>query len=983
MKFCASGSFSETISSGFLTLIWVKTIYYPSSEGLALGELSLGIWHCLRIVPACIGFALLQAPRMDAEVVDFHFSGSVGAIKSLVSHEPVGGGELTTELCRCFFPSTANFVFPVQTSASIKCGDCASIGAAGQTVASVSGTASGTLSGSASPNQTMTFTASGNAHVFVTPNSPEGGSGPQADFNATADVRASIAGGFNVVGKAETIIISRSISGSGFGIGTVTLSGSSFGGGFTRRSYVIDLQSGSVLNDTLPESLSLSLPPGGYGVSLDVLSHTNITSSVSSPPLDAKFEVTLSVTVLGPSSELHWKNAAGGNFGDAPNWNPQKVPDLATTAILDLPEGNVSPVSIQAANDAVGQLFIRGMPVHFTGPLKVLAANPAQFGFVVEDGGSLVLDSGAIFGTGNASIGSGGAESSILVSGASTKWTSASLAPVVIGPTGRGRVVVEHDATLNAQKKIIVGGLGGLGAGTLRIESGGQVTTPDFTMNNGSLEVRGSSVKSSDLRIEHVLDIGGENGTGNVVLEHGATVTAERILVGDRAGNSGESVTISGNAATGASSILTVKGPSGFLQVAGGGGTQIEVKDGGGLFVPLGGQAQIGHLFEVGKVLVHGKAGSHLSSWLMNGELFIGSQIVFSELEIADGALVGVNNLGQGRMVLGLKAGELGRATVSGAGTVLDTDVLTVGNNGSGELRVTGGARVQSDRAAVGLKFVADGGVGSGNVSIEAGVLTSTEWHVSGNCVVGFDEFGKIELHGLNIGPIGAKAKLTVDDTLTVGPHGFITGHGTLTTGHLINNGMISPGFSPGTIEINGNYEQTVDGALHIEVAGIDAGQFDLVQINGDATLAGRVELAFIQGFVPKAGDTVEFLKVTGNVSGALDIVPLVVPADLVASRPAMAVQAKWSITTDGKASLTVIEVRPTVQLNVALDSGAGGKVNLSFVPVAGSNHFVEFRDGLAAGSAWQRFPGAPHNSGIVSDRPATDVRFYRVRIEN
>jgi T5SS/PEP-CTERM-associated repeat protein len=363
----------------------------------------------------------------------------------------------------------------------------------------------------------------------------------------------------------------------------------------------------------------------------------------------------------------------------------------------------------------------------------------------------------------------------------------------------------------------------------------------------------------------------------------------------------------------------------------------------------------------------------------MRGELNVGSQIVPSELEITDGALVDVSNLGQGRMVLGSKSGELGLATVSGSGTMLDTDVLYVGLNGRGELRITGGARVQSRRASVGLMFVTGGGAGSGTVSIEGGLLASTEWHVSGDCFVGTDEFGGVELHGSVVAP----AKLTVDNTLTVGSHGAITGNGTLSATHTFNNGFISPGLSPGTIEINGHYEQTPTGAIRIEVAGLDAGKFDVLQINGDATLAGRVELAFIQGYVPKPGDTIEFLKVNGKAAGTLDVVPLIIPADSSAARPAMLAQAKLTISPDGKGSLTVTDVRPTVQLRVTLDRSIESKVNLSFVPVPGSNHFIEFRDGLAAGSAWQPFPGAPHNSGLVMDSNVNPTRFYRLRIGN
>jgi hypothetical protein len=135
----------------------------------------------------------------------------------------------------------------------------------------------------------------------------------------------------------------------------------------------------------------------------------------------------------------------------------------------------------------------------------------------------------------------------------------------------------------------------------------------------------------------------------------------------------------------------------------------------------------------------------------------------------------------------------------------------------------------------------------------------------------------------------------------------------------------------------------------------------------------------------PPPGDSVEFLKVTGKVTTSLDIIPLIVPADSTAARPAMAVAAKLSITPDGKANLTVTDMRPTVQLSIDFDPAASpsGKINLSFVPVVGANHFIEFRDGLALNSIWQAVPGSPHNTGLLSrTSTTTPTRFYRARIE-
>ena len=74
--------------------------------------------------------------------------------------------------------------------------------------------------------------------------------------------------------------------------------------------------------------------------------------------------------------------------------------------------------------------------------------------------------------------------------------------------------------------------------------------------------------------------------------------------------------------------------------------------------------------------------------------------------------------------------------------------------------------------------------------------------------------------------------------------------------------------------------------------------------------------------------------------------------------------------------------VPPSLAITVgAQPPGQGFKVTLTFSPMAGRNHFVEFRDSFGADASWQSLPGAPHNSGSVIDLTTSPQRFYRLRI--
>src|SRR5205085_8584008 len=83
---------------------------------------------------------------------------------------------------------------------------------------------------------------------------------------------------------------------------------------------------------------------------------------------------------------------------------------------------------------------------------------------------------------------------------------------------------------------------------------------------------------------------------------------------------------------------------------------------------------------------------------------------------------------------------------------------------------------------------------------------------------------------------------------------GTLNGTGTI-TGDVNNaGGTLSPGLSPGTINITGNYTQGSTATMAIELAGATAGQFDVVNVTGGVTLDGTFSVALINGYVPTNG---------------------------------------------------------------------------------------------------------------------------------
>ena len=116
-----------------------------------------------------------------------------------------------------------------------------------------------------------------------------------------------------------------------------------------------------------------------------------------------------------------------------------------------------------------------------------------------------------------------------------------------------------------------------------------------------------------------------------------------------------------------------------------------------------------------------------------------------------------------------------------------------------------------------------------------------------------------------------------IDGVLTLNAGGTVTLDGGILGGSgqvnaHVNNvaGTASPGSSPGTLTVNGNYTQGIDASFAVEISGTRPGQFDVLAINGNATLAGTLEITFIDAFDPLVGQMFTVLT-ANNVSGEFD----------------------------------------------------------------------------------------------------------------
>ncbi len=210
---------------------------------------------------------------------------------------------------------------------------------------------------------------------------------------------------------------------------------------------------------------------------------------------------------------------------------------------------------------------------------------------------------------------------------------------------------------------------------------------------------------------------------------------------------------------------------------------------------------------------------------------------------------------------IGAEPGSAGTLKV-GAGAQLSTNrSLTVGFQGAGTMNISGGGRVFSRDASVG-----DQATSSGSVTVTG---AGSAWDIPFFLII---DHGSVN--------VSAGGSVTTGFGTYLFNDGVIAGDGTI-NGPVVNFGAIAPGNSPGTLTINGTYQQIgqvvglgdVSGKLVAQASGAGAGQFDKLVVNGTATLGGGLSLSLLNNYVPTAADQLQVVSATGGLTKPFDVV--------------------------------------------------------------------------------------------------------------
>ena len=209
----------------------------------------------------------------------------------------------------------------------------------------------------------------------------------------------------------------------------------------------------------------------------------------------------------------------------------------------------------------------------------------------------------------------------------------------------------------------------------------------------------------------------------------------------------------------------------------------------------------------------------------------------------------------------------------SGSLTKLGSGVLTVGgaNTYTGGTAVNGGTLMASSSTLPAGQNVS---VASGSTLVFNQTADGTfSGHLTGAGTIQKQGASTLTLTNITSSAIDLRAGALFFNgglgTTTIAAGAFLGGTGTI-SGNLVNNGTVSPGYSPGTIAVTGNFTQNSTGLLIIQLA--SGASFDQLVVSGSAALAGTLQIDALNGFNP-TGQTFTVLTATGGVTGTFGTV--------------------------------------------------------------------------------------------------------------
>jgi uncharacterized protein with beta-barrel porin domain len=549
-----------------------------------------------------------------------------------------------------------------------------------------------------------------------------------------------------------------------------------------------------------------------------------------------------------PGSATWLAAPATGIWNSAGNWTPATVPNSAAdTATFGL--SATTPVSLSANTTVDGIVFNAGASA-FT-----ITASPTFM---------------------------------LTISGAGIVNNSASTQNFVAGvnlAAKRGQIIFSNSATAGALTAFTTNGGAASGAsgGITKFTGTSTADHAAFTTNGATASgaLGGLTQFFNSSTADHAVfttTAGAVSGTGGGEVDFNNTATAANATItnnGSTVSGGGVAATIFNNTSTAGSATITNNG--GAVSGALGGFTELRgsATAGSGMFINEG--SAVGNA-NGGFTEFRGSATAANGIFTNNGGTVtdaLGGSMEFHDTSTAGASMLianGGTGGGTGGSILFFEnsTGGTARVAVFGDGS-LDISPHNAPGLKIGSIEGSGNVFLGAVNLTVGMNnlsttfsgVIQDGGftgdTGGSLTKVRSGTLILTNANTyTGNTTIAD---GLLQVDGSIASP-----------NTFVNPGGTLGGTGTI-FGDVFNSGAVSPGHSPGTLNIAGNYVQNWTGRLRIEIGGRDPGAFDVLAVKGSAILSGKLQLVRLNNFQLKVGDKITFLTAGGGVSGRFAVI--------------------------------------------------------------------------------------------------------------
>ena len=594
----------------------------------------------------------------------------------------------------------------------------------------------------------------------------------------------------------------------------------------------------------------------------------------------------------------NWINASGGSWQDANNWSGSTVPGVNAGVEFNLNHSygvslqqsiqldylrtedrisiNLNGNGIESLVEARGQAFPGGEKgvLNLSGG-HVLGTAYANAGRIVFDGftttyqgnfnissfGEVIFSGGA---SGNGTLGSIGNQGRFIADGAGTTVTSTNTGLAMqMGSklqVSNGAMMEIRNIGVYQEGDVIVSG-----AGSKLKMTGGWTNTEVTVADGGRLEITSDFFLDGDAflkvtsggqaKIQQLRD--SSEALGVLV-----TGSGSQLAVTDTVYSVDTSLTVADGATFSSERVLAYLGNN-DLEVEGGGKL-----DANGGVLELGERTLI--IQDGGEALIQNNSRIEARGIFNLGKLKIDSGTEIIESGVIPSFRNGVSGELKGSFTADMELENLGTIIIGSGEKIgfLDDTIYETSNN-EGRIEINGGTFE--------LKHTLENPRGGG-ILVEDGALQFNK--LENDTDDGLQFFGTSYFEGQTLenqldgemviytgitsifGDLQNDGDIAVADDAALKIYGDLSGSGNfLGTGTVEILGDLLPGNSPGSLSFAGDVVLGEDTNLVLEIGGTDPSDYDFLDIAGTLYADGTITFAFIDGYVPEDGDTLELIE--------------------------------------------------------------------------------------------------------------------------